>query len=83
MSRFTSAQIQEQYSEATGKLQDAKHAVNIALAEIKLVQARCSHPYAREWKSGDYSGDTYMMVECPDCKLKKQGTIASIKADQL
>ena len=78
---LTPAEIRERRVAAKLKIKEAEAALHLAHHELEAVIIMCPHPNAVEWQSGDYSGDTYMMVRCDDCGLRKQGTLQQLRGD--
>jgi len=65
--------IKEEIAELNNNLDYKIAECHVLREQIKAIQKfRCKHPNSKSFKSGDYSGDTYIVFSCPDCGLNEE-----------
>lgn len=65
--------IKQQVDNLKSEINNHLAQIDIVKGKIKSIQKyRCNHANAKSFRSGDYSGATYIVFNCPDCGLNKE-----------
>lgn len=65
-------EIRAKHDELKLRAKQLERDKKVLKADREHLQAICEHPNLKSFKSGDYSGATYICRQCPDCGLDEE-----------